>query len=165
MFRGRTKEFIRLLKISGYTVAAAESCTAGMAAALIAGIPGASRVLWGSFVCYTPEAKFRMLGVGEDVLRQFGAVSRETACAMADGALEKSGADCAFSITGIAGPGTDDSGLPAGTVWIGTVKRGGKAEAAVFNFSGSRNRIRRKAAEQAFYEIMKILPKTNTEKD
>jgi len=155
MARDRAKEVVRRFTASGKTLAAAESCTAGLAASLIACVPGASRVLWGSWVCYTPEAKISMLGVAEALLRQYGAVSRETACAMALGALERSGAYCAFSVTGVAGPGADASGLPAGTVWIATIRQGESAEAACFRFRGSRNRVRLKAAEKALDEIIK----------
>ena len=153
----KAKELIIRLNALGKTVAAAESCTAGLAADLVARIPGASRVLWGSFVSYTPESKVRMLGVREETLKQFGAVSRETACAMADGALERSGAHCAFSVTGLAGPGTDDSGQPAGTVWIATAVQNEKTIAAVYKFSGSRNSVRRKAAARALDDMMKRL--------
>jgi len=153
----RAKELVRRLSVLGKTVAAAESCTAGLAADLIARIPGASRVFWGSFVSYSPEAKIRMLGAEEKTLKQYGTVSRETACAMARGALERSGADYAFSVTGVAGPG-GDGGIPAGTVWIATAQKDNEVRAELFEFRGSRNRVRRKAAEKALDELLKILP-------
>ena len=147
------KELVKRLTVLGMTVSAAESCTAGLAAALIARIPGASGALWGSFVSYTPEAKVMMLGVGRDILDQYGAVSRETACAMAEGAMRKSGCCCAFSVTGIAGPGGDGS-HPAGTVWIATARQGERTEAALYHFRGTRNRVRRKAAKKALEKIL-----------
>ena len=153
----RARELVRRLSVLNTTVAAAESCTAGLAAALIARIPGASRVLWGSFVTYTPEAKIRMLGVGEECLRQNGAVSMETACAMARLALERSNAGYAFSITGLAGPGGDGK-MPAGTVWIATVRKGEEPEAVLFRFRGSRNQIRLRAAEKALELLLRKLP-------
>ena len=149
------RKLVRRLKALKKTVAAAESCSAGLAADLIAGIPGASRVLWGSFVSYTPEAKYRMLGVSEECLNLYGAVSRETACAMARGALEHSGADFSFSITGLAGPGGDETGMPAGIVWIAIMRRGENPEPALFHFKGSRNRVRLKAAEKALEILLK----------
>ena len=149
------RELVRRLKDLKKTVAAAESCSAGLAADLIASIPGASRVLWGSFVSYTPEAKRCMLGVSEECLKLYGAVSRETACAMARGAMERSGADFAFSITGLAGPGGDEAGMPAGTVWIATMRRGENPGAMLFHFQGSRNRVRRKAASKALEILLK----------
>jgi PncC family amidohydrolase len=152
----KAREIIHRLTDQNMTVAAAESCTAGLASDLIARIPGASRVLWGSYVSYTTEAKFRMLGIEEAYLKQFGAVSRETACAMAQGALERSGAGYAFSITGLAGPGGEGE-LTAGTVWIATVRQGDYPEAVLFHFRGSRNLIRRKAAQKALEQLLKKL--------
>ena len=93
-----------------------------------------------------------MLGVDEECLEQYGAVSRECACAMAQGALEKSGADFVFSITGFAGPGGE-----AGTVWIATVGQGGSPDAELFHFRGSRNQVRRKAAEKALEKLLKLV--------
>ena len=154
MIKNRTNKIVERLKSLNKTVAAAESCTAGLAADLIARIPGASQVLWGSYVCYTMAAKIKMLGVKEDTLKQYGEVSRETACEMAKGALEKSGSDYAFSITGIAGPGSM-SGIAAGTVWIAVALKDKNTEAALFRFKGSRNSIRYKAAVKALDEIYK----------
>ena len=150
--RSRARELVRCLTDLRSTVVAAESCSAGMAADLIARIPGASKIFWGSFVSYTPEAKRLMLGVEEECLKLYGAVSQECACAMVRGALEKSGADFAFSITGFAGPGGE-----AGTVWIATVRQGGNPDAELFHFRGSRNQVRRKAAEKALEKLLKLI--------
>jgi PncC family amidohydrolase len=136
------------------TLAAAESCTSGLVADLLAEVPGASRVFWGSFVTYTLDAKKRMLAVDEALLRAHGAVSRETALAMAKGALEQSGADMALSVTGLAGPGGDGSPTPVGTVWIGTAVRGGAGEASEFHFTGTRNEIRSAAAREALNVLL-----------
>jgi PncC family amidohydrolase len=155
MVRQKAKKLVQRLTALNKSVAAAESCTAGLASSMIAGIPGASRVLWGSYISYTPEAKIMMLGVGNDILEQFGAISRECACAMVQGALEKSGADFAFSVTGLAGPGGDGTGNPAGTVWIAAARQGEEAQASLYHFTGSRNRVRRKAAEKALDVILK----------
>jgi len=139
-------------------IAAAESCTAGLASDFIARIPGASGVLWGTFVTYTVDAKIRMLGVPASLIQEYGAVSRQTALTMAEAALEKSGASWAFSITGLAGPaGSDsagDSETPVGTIWIGISGRdGGLTEAKMFLFSGSRNEVREAAAAAALEEL------------
>jgi PncC family amidohydrolase len=147
-------ELVRRLEGLGKKVAAAESCTAGLAADLIGRIPGASRVFWGSFVTYSVDAKVRMLGIDRALIEKFGAVSRETALAMAGGALEKSGADYALSVTGLAGPGGDGSGLPVGTVWIATASAKGESRASVFRFQGERNEIRRAAAQKAITELL-----------
>jgi PncC family amidohydrolase len=137
------------------TIALAESCTAGLAADLIARVPGASRVFWGSFVTYTEEAKAAMLGLDLQNIRKNGAVSRETALAMAEGALAKSGAHVSAAVTGIAGPGGDGSGVPVGTVWIATALRGGQTEAAVFHFTGTREDVRRASAEMIIEALLR----------
>jgi PncC family amidohydrolase len=151
---------VERLKAVGKFLAAAESCTAGLAADMIARVPGASAVFWGSFVTYTLDAKMKMLGVPWECLQKYGAVSRETACAMARGALEKSGADFALSVTGLAGPDGDGSSVPVGTIWIGLGRQGIEAEAVRFNFSGNRNEIRQKAAETAIEELLKYIEST-----
>jgi PncC family amidohydrolase len=144
---------VKRLASLGKTLVTAESCTAGLAASMVACVPGASAVLWGSFVTYTPDAKIRMLGVDENILKSRGAVSRETACAMARGALERSGAGCAVSVTGLAGPEGDGSPVPVGTVWIALARRGAEPEPFVFMFRGDRNDVRRQAAETALTEL------------
>jgi PncC family amidohydrolase len=150
-------------------IAAAESCTAGLAADLIARVPGASRVFWGSFVTYSPDAKTRMLGVSGELLKKEGAVSRAVALAMVEGALEKSGASWAFSITGLAGPAGSHAGgmagdssaadVPIGTVWVGIAGKGGgkgiQSGAKMFRFTGSRNEVREAAAKTALEEVLK----------
>ena len=154
-------EIVRLLASGGKSIAAAESCTAGLAAGLIARVPGASRVFWGSFVTYSLDAKARMLGVSGELINKEGAVSRSVALAMAEGALEKSGASLAFSITGLAGPTGDGSETPIGTVWVGIagkgIGKGIKSEAKMFRFEGSRNEVREAAAKAALGEVLKII--------
>ena len=140
----------------GKKLVLAESCTAGLIANLLAEVPGASKILWGSFVCYTISAKNKMLGISEDSIEQYGAVSKETACAMAKGALEKSDADIAISITGLAGPQGDGSGVPIGTIWIGIALKQ-EIFAKKFNFAGSRNEVRKKSAETAIKELLAYL--------
>ncbi|HCC36582.1 MAG TPA: competence protein [Treponema sp.] len=137
----------------------AESCTAGLVAEILARVPGASRALWGSFVCYTAEAKIAMLGLDPVRLNRFGLVSGETALDMACGALKKSGASIAAAITGLAGPEGDGSAVPVGTVWIAAAERGAQSEAHVHNFTGSRNEIRFQAAFTALRELLRILDK------
>jgi PncC family amidohydrolase len=161
--RGLSGEILarRLVKALGSrTLAAAESCTAGLVADLVARIPGASRVLWGSFVTYMADAKLRVLGLDPGELERFGPVSRETACAMALGALDKSGADYAVAVTGLAGPGGAEPGsaggaIPLGTVWIAIVDRERRPQAHSFRFKGRRNEIRRRAAREALKALLK----------
>jgi PncC family amidohydrolase len=152
---GMAVTLVQRLGASSEMMVLAESCTAGLTADLIARVPGASRVLWGSFVSYTWEAKEGMLGIKRDLLEQYGAVSRETACAMAEGALQKSGVYLAVAVTGLAGPGGDGSAVPVGTVWIATAIRGGGTAAAAFFYQGARNEVRNLAAAAALGEALK----------
>jgi PncC family amidohydrolase len=152
-------ELVKLLSGRGKMIAFAESCTAGLAADMIARIPGASKVLWGSFVTYTADAKTKMLGVPKGLIDRHGAVSSPVSLAMAEGALARSGASWAVSITGLAGPGGEGAeGPPVGTVWIGLAGRAGArmpAEAKRFLFKGSRNEVRTAAAAAALNELLR----------
>jgi PncC family amidohydrolase len=148
---------VEKLAAASLTVAAAESCTAGLVADLITSVPGSSRVFWGSFVSYMVEAKVLMLGLDREKIEAYGPVSRETACSMAEAALEKSGAGIAVAVTGLAGPGGDGTAVPVGTVWIATVVRAGETRVEVFQFKGSRNDIRNKAAASAVEALLKRL--------
>jgi competence/damage-inducible protein CinA C-terminal domain len=137
---------VRKLKERSLTLALAESCTAGIVSALLAGIPGTSEVLWGSFVTYTKEAKVSMLGIEEKIPETFGLVSKECACAMAAGALRKSGAGIAASVTGLAGPAGDGSNVKVGTVWTAAALQNGEITAKEHHFTGARNEVRISAA-------------------
>jgi nicotinamide-nucleotide amidase len=108
-------------KAAGLMVATAESCTGGLVAAALTAIAGSSAVLDRGFVTYSNEAKVEMLGVPEDVLARFGAVSEPTARAMAEGAAACSRASVAVSVTGIAGPGGGSADKPVGLVHFAAV--------------------------------------------
>ena len=129
------------LKARGETVTFAESCTGGMLAAEFIGVPGASECLKQSLVTYANEAKTSLLGVKEETLAAYGAVSEECAKEMALGALKNAGADWAVSVTGIAGPDGGTPEKPVGTVWVG-VAHNGAVMAKRFNFRGNRLWIR-----------------------
>jgi len=150
-------ELVCILKAKSLTLALAESCTCGLISALLAGTPGASAVLWGSFVCYTKEAKISMLGLDADALDAHGLVSEETAGEMASGALEKSGAGFAASVTGLAGPDGDGSSVPVGTVWTAVSVRNVGTFAKGFHFEGSRNSIRLNAAIAVLQTVQDVL--------
>ena len=107
-------------------IATAESCTGGLVAATLTEIPGSSDAVERGFVTYSNAAKETMLGVPSSLLEQFGAVSRETAEAMAQGALAHSPAELAVAITGIAGPGGGTPGKPVGLVHFAAVVRAGR---------------------------------------
>ena len=108
-----------LLKEKGLTFATAESCTGGRVAERITALPGASAVYRGGVVSYWTSVKVDVLGVPADTLDAHGAVSEETARAMAEGARRITGADIAMSVTGVAGPDPDERGVPVGIVYIG----------------------------------------------
>jgi len=150
---------IHKLKEGSLTLALAESCTAGLVSALLAGVPGASEVLWGSFVTYTKESKVSMLGIDEKIPETFGLVSKECACAMAQGALRKSAAAIAASVTGLAGPGGDGSGVKVGTVWIAAALRDGEVAAKEHHFTGTRNEVRINAAIAVLEILHTVLTK------
>jgi PncC family amidohydrolase len=153
------QELFNKLKALSLTTVFAESCTAGLVTSLLAGIPGASSALWGSFVCYSQEAKISMLGLDKKEILAYGLVSRETACAMAAMALEKSGASLAAAVTGLAGPEGDGSNVPVGTVWIAAVQQNGNNEAREHLFTGCRNTVRIRAAIAVFESIQNIISK------
>ena len=113
---------------AGRRVAVAESCTGGLVAAALTEIAGSSDVFEGGWVTYSNQAKTAELGVSNEVLETFGAVSIATAWAMARGALANSSADVAVSITGIAGPGGAVPGKPVGTVVFAKALRGGSTD-------------------------------------
>ena len=109
----------RLLKEKGLTLATAESCTGGRVAERITALPGVSAVYRGGVVSYWTSVKADVLGVPQETLDAHGAVSEETARAMAEGARRVTGADIAVSVTGVAGPESDERGVPVGIVYIG----------------------------------------------
>ena len=108
---------------AGRKVAVAESCTGGLVAAALTEIAGSSAVLDSGFVTYSNEAKQQMLGVSGDIIETFGAVSIACVWAMAKGAIDRSEADVAVSISGIAGPGGGSEQKPVGTVVFARSRR------------------------------------------
>ena len=138
------------------TLALAESCTAGLVADLVARVSGASAALWGSCVCYSPEAKRRMLGLEDDFLRQHGLVSRETARAMALHVRDLAGVPIAAAVTGIAGPLGDGSDTPVGTVWTAAAWQGNCREKE-WHFQGTRSEIRIQAAAAVLEELLEVV--------
>lgn len=132
-------------RAQGLMVAAAESCTGGLVAAALTEVPGSSAVLDRGFVTYSNAAKHEQLGVDAETLAGFGAVSVETARAMAEGALANSHAQIAVSITGIAGPDGGSPSKPVGTVVFGLARRDHETSTMVQHFSGDRAAVRAQA--------------------
>lgn len=118
------RKVVEANRAAGLKLAVAESCTGGLVAAALTEIPGSSDVLEAGFVTYSNEGKIALLGVNEEVLETFGAVSIAVAWGMAQGALAKSGADTAVAVTGIAGPGGGSAMKPVGTVVFARARRG-----------------------------------------
>lgn len=145
---------------AGRTIALAESCTGGLVAAALTEIPGSSAVFGSGFVTYSNEAKIKMLGVNEDILDTFGAVSVAVAWAMALGALKKSGADIAVAISGVAGPDGGSDQKPVGTVVFAVAEKDKDTEDMIadrkdFGPDKSRSEIRSIAA---LYALELLLP-------
>ena len=141
-------EVAKLLLTQKRTIAVAESCTGGEISSQLVRYPGISEVFLEGCVTYTNEAKMKRLGVSEETLAKFGAVSKETALEMAEGIAKTAGAQIGIATTGVAGPdgGTDEK--PVGLVYIGIYKNG-VAEAREYRFAGNRNKIRERATFQA----------------
>jgi nicotinamide-nucleotide amidase len=124
--RDAAKHLLDLCRARGLTVATAESCTGGLVVAALTEIAGSSDVVECGFVTYSNPAKETMLGVPASTLESHGAVSAETATAMATGALRNSQADIAVAITGIAGPGGGSEAKPVGLVHFAAASRDGR---------------------------------------
>lgn len=138
-------------------LATAESCTGGWIAKTVTDLAGSSDWFDSGIVAYSYEAKQALLGVRQQTLETHGAVSRETVIEMVSGALVHSGAGVAVSVTGIAGPSGGTSDKPVGTVWLGWKRRGGYPTAAVFQFSGDRDAVRRQTVAAAIRGLLELL--------
>ncbi|MEO3945027.1 competence/damage-inducible protein A [Gorillibacterium sp. CAU 1737] len=147
------------LKQEGKTLAVAESCSGGLLSDLLTAIPGSSAVFRGGVVSYSNELKKVFLGVPAELLEGEGApgaVSRETARAMAEGLLARAGTDYAVSITGVAGPEPSE-GKPVGLVYFGIACRGQDTEVMEARYNGSRETIKLKTAKAALYHLWRRL--------
>lgn len=131
------------LRGRGWRMATAESCTGGLIAATLTAIAGSSDVVDRAFITYSNEAKREMLGVPWDAILGHGAVSDPVARAMASGALARSNAQLAVSVTGVAGPGGGSAEKPVGLVHFGAVRQGRAPVAERHVFPGDRDGIRR----------------------
>ena len=147
----------RLLKEKGWTFATAESCTGGRVAARITALPGSSSVYRGGVVSYWSEVKADVLGVPQELLDTYGAVSEEVARAMAQGARRLTGADLAVSVTGVAGPDSDDRGNPVGLVYIGLDTPTGTYCRQMRPARRTRERIQEMASNHAYDVVRRYL--------
>lgn len=142
---------IEMLRDKGLTVGVVESCTGGMLGALLTEVPGSSAAFLGGLLTYSNEQKVSLAGVPRELLAEGGpgAVSAETAMAMARGGLARLGCDECLAITGIAGPGGGSEAKPVGTVWIALAGKGGREDCRRFLMGGDRGAIRDWSAKAA----------------
>ena len=147
----------RACKRRGVDVATAESCTGGGVATAITRISGSTKWFERGFVTYTNIAKKEMLGVSQDTLARYGAVSEQVAREMAAGALKRSHADVSVAVTGIAGPTGGSRKKPVGLVWFSWGVRGGPTQARVFRFRGDRVAVRIQSVAVALQGLIDLL--------
>lgn len=145
------------LAAQGAMLATAESCTAGWVAKALTDVVGSGDWFLGGVVSYANQLKTALLGVPAELLREHGAVSRPVAEAMARGLLERTGADLAVAVSGIAGPTGGTEEKPVGTVWFAWGRRDGgevSVNARRVHFPGDREAVRRQAVEYALTGVM-----------
>jgi nicotinamide-nucleotide amidase len=145
------------LRVRGWMLATAESCTGGWVAQAVTAIGGSSEWFERGFVTYSDAAKQEMLGVGAPTLAAHGAVSEETAREMAAGALERSRAQLAVAITGIAGPTGGSPEKPLGMVCFAWAIKGGVVSGATHRFNGDRESVRRQSVIAALQGVLESL--------
>ena len=150
------KKIIDILSSRRHSITFAESCTGGLIVSTFTAVAGVSSILNGAVVSYSNEIKSKWLGVREDTLIKYGAVSRECVTEMLEGIIKMSNADGAIAVSGIAGPDGGTREKPVGTVFIG-VQYLNRVVVKKFNFTGSRVEIQRKATDSAVRLFIKIL--------
>ena len=142
-----------------YTLATAESCTGGGIAKLLTDLPGSSAWFERGFVTYSNASKRECLQVPETTLTHYGAVSKETVAAMAQGALQQSRAHVALAVSGIAGPDGGSAEKPVGLVWLAWATLNGTLHCQHYFFQGDRNSVREQAVETALKGLLDVLRK------
>ncbi len=152
--RAAATRVLELSRAHRLQIATAESCTGGLVAAALTDIAGSSDVVDRGFITYSNEAKRQMLGVPTATLKRYGAVSAQTAAAMAKGALKNSQADLAVAITGIAGPGGGSEEKPVGLVHFAAADRAGRRLARMRRYGDIG---RRQVRERSVAEALRLL--------
>lgn len=145
-----------ILRQRKQTVTTVESCTGGLLSGRITDIPGSSDVLKQAFVTYCDEAKHHLVGVSEDTLKTYTAVSAQTAKEMAMGGAKAADADACLSVTGYAGPAADERDDSVGQIFIGCHYQG-RTVVEEFHFSGSRREVREAAVREALNLLQKCI--------
>ena len=155
--RAAATAVLEACRARGFKLATAESCTGGLVAAALTEIAGSLDVVDRGFVTYSNEAKQQMLGVASETLRDYGAVSRQTAEAMARGAIAHSNADVAVAITGIAGPGGGSTDKPVGLVHFAAAARSGALTHKEMRYGDAgRSMVREKSVLQALAMLQEM---------
>jgi nicotinamide-nucleotide amidase len=148
---------LRACRMRGIMLATAEGCTGGLIAATLTAVPGSSDVVERGFITYSNQAKTEQVGVPADLIARHGAISSEVARAMAEGALARSRANIAVSVTGVAGSGGGSAEKPVGLVCFGLARRGAPSLGEQRIFSGDRAAVRAAAVAHAFAMIRQHL--------
>ncbi|HWD36011.1 MAG TPA: CinA family protein [Casimicrobiaceae bacterium] len=156
-FRALAVQFGNALRRNGLRVATAESCTGGLIAGVITDVAGSSAWFERGFVTYSNDAKSELLGVSSDTIAAQGAVSEAVAREMAEGAIAHSHAECALSVTGIAGPDGGSTDKPVGTVCFGWLLPGGPPVTTTRHFPGDRAAVRGASVRAALDGFLQIL--------
>lgn len=149
-------EIANKLAKKGLTLGVAESCTGGLLSSALTDVPGSSKWFKGAVVAYTNEVKKKILGVKAKTLKEYGAVSKETAVELAKGVRKKLKTDIGVSVTGLAGPGGGTKETPVGTVFIGACD-GKKTLVKKLELAGSRIKIKKDAVGLAIKMLQKFI--------
>lgn len=144
------------LKEKKLLITTAESCTGGLVSGRLINVAGISTYLKEAYVTYCDEAKHRLLGVSQETLEKYTAVSEQTACEMAIGGAKAAGADICLSVTGIAGPDGEGEDFPAGLVYLGCYYNGTTTCQRKI-FSGNRQEVRNQAVEASLSLLLEIM--------
>jgi len=143
------EEVLAVCRARGWHLATAESCTGGLVAAALTAVAGASDVFERGFMTYSNAAKTALLGVPAETIAEHGAISAETAAAMATGVVARAPVELAVAVTGLAGPGGGTPQKPVGLVYLATARRDGETRVARHEFSGDRAGVRNAAVIEA----------------
>jgi nicotinamide-nucleotide amidase len=154
--RGVEEIVLDLCRTRGWTLATAESCTGGMVAARLTSVPGSSDVFLGSVVAYADRVKEHELDVDAETLARYGAVSAETAAAMASGVRRRLHASVGVSVTGIAGPGGGTAEKPVGLVYV-HAETPEASHGIEFTYGQDRDSIRRRATVASLHLVRRLL--------
>lgn len=157
-YKDEVEFIVSVLEQKGLKISFAESCTAGLLAARFGNIPGVSDVFDGSLVTYSNEIKHTWLGVSDDVLDSYGAVSEPCVQAMLKGALSRSGADFALAISGIAGPSGATAQKPVGTVFVGAASSSGDMLVERLLLAGDRQYVRAQSVTASIACLLRLAP-------